>query len=162
MSKKTNDMPRMRKIAVGKFGQKLIFNRDSNECKRSNTNGNVGACFFHDYYFISTGDSALLENKYDKLQEIFDTNHIVPRFFAKLITKMFMNGLYSWGYKVSKELFNRELILLPCLEVSQDDEYIWEENGRYYTLAVEYISYLYLTGRINKYQKLIDTYTYMY
>ncbi len=125
------------------------------------SNGNVGACFFHDYYFISTGDSALLENKYDKLQEIFDTNHIVPRFFAKLITKMFMNGLYSWGYKVSKELFNRELILLPCLEVSENDEYIWEENGRYYTLAVEYISYLYLTGRINKYQKLIDTYTYM-
>ena len=126
------------------------------------SNGNVGACFFHDYYFISTGDSALLENKYDKLQEIFDTNHIVPRFFAKLITKMFMNGLYSWGYKVSKELFNREIILLPCLEVSQDDEYIWEENGRYYTLATNYISYLYLTGKMNKYQKLIDTYTYTY
>ncbi len=126
------------------------------------SNGNVGACFFHDYYFISTGDNALLENKYDKLQEIFDTNHTVPRFFAKLITKMFMNGLYSWGYKVSKELFNRELILLPCLEVSQNDEYIWEENGRYYTLATNYISYLYLTGKVNKYQKLIDTYTYTY
>lgn len=51
MPKKTNDMPRMRKIAVGKFGQKLIFNRDSNECKRSNTNGNVGAYLFYKLLF---------------------------------------------------------------------------------------------------------------
>ena len=87
---------------------------------------------------------------------------MIPRFFAKLITKICRNSLYSWSYKVSKELFNRELIVLPCLEVSQDDEYIWEENGHYYTLATNYISYLYLTGRMNKYQKLIDTYTYTY
>ena len=122
------------------------------------SNGNVGACFFHDYYFISTGDSALLENKYDKLQEIFDTNHIVPRFFAKLITKMFMNGLYSWGYKVSKELFNREIILLPCLEVSENDEYIWEENGRYYTLAVEYIKELMEKAKERKEARTIRMY----
>lgn len=128
----------------------------------SNGTTGGGSCFFHDYYFVSTGDNALLENKCHKLQEIFDANHIVPRFFAKLITKMFMTESYSWGYKLSKELFNREIILLPCLEVSQDDEYIWEENGRYYTLATNYISYLYLTGKMNKYQKLIDTYTYTY
>lgn len=29
-------------ILLGKFGQKIIFNRDSKECDRSNTNGNVG------------------------------------------------------------------------------------------------------------------------
>lgn len=33
-------------IAIGKFGQKLIFNRNSRECQRSNTNGNVGAYLF--------------------------------------------------------------------------------------------------------------------
>lgn len=32
----------MIKIGVAKYGQKVIFNRDSIECKRSNTNGNVG------------------------------------------------------------------------------------------------------------------------
>lgn len=29
-------------ILLGKFGQKVIFNRESKECDRSNTNGNVG------------------------------------------------------------------------------------------------------------------------
>lgn len=30
-------------ILIGKIGQKIIFNRDSKDCDRSNTNGNVGA-----------------------------------------------------------------------------------------------------------------------
>ena len=29
-------------ILLGKIGQKVIFNRSSKECDRSNTNGNVG------------------------------------------------------------------------------------------------------------------------
>lgn len=32
----------MRKVLIGKVGQKVFFNRDSEEVKRSNTNGNVG------------------------------------------------------------------------------------------------------------------------
>jgi hypothetical protein len=171
----TIDEPRdgyVANITAGKYNEGIanfipeddeITNKKKIDALTISSNGaGVGSCFFHDYYFISTGDNALLENKYEKLQEIFDTNHIVPRFFAKLITKICRNSLYSWSYKVSKEVFNREIILLPCLEVSQDDEYIWEENGRYYTLATNYISYLYLTGKMNKYQKLIDTYTYTY
>lgn len=124
----------------------------------SDGDGGSGTCFFHDYYFVSTGSNALLENKYYKLQEIFDTDHIIPRFFAKLITKMFMNGIYSRAYKVSKEVFNRELILLPCLEVSQDDEYIWEENGRYYTLAVDYIKQLMEKAKERKEARTIRMY----
>ena len=171
----TIDEPRdgyVANITAGKYNEGIANfipeNDEINSKKRidiltiSSDGSGVGSCFFHDYYFVSTGSNALLENKYDGLQEIFDTNHIVPRFFAKLITKICRNSLYSWSYKVSKELFNREILVLPCLEVSENDEYIWEENGRYYTLATNYISYLYLTGKVNKYQKLIDTYTYTY
>lgn len=32
----------MKKVLIGKVGQKVFFNRDSEEVKRSNTNGNVG------------------------------------------------------------------------------------------------------------------------
>ena len=136
-----------------------ITNKKKIDALTISSNGaGVGSCFFHDYYFISTGDNALLENKYDKLQEIFDRDHMIPRFFAKLITKICRNSLYSWSYKVSKELFNRELIVLPCLEVSQDDEYIWEENGRYYTLAVEYIKELMEKAKERKEARTIRMY----
>ena len=136
-----------------------ITNKKKIDALTISSNGaGVGSCFFHDYYFISTGDNALLENKYDKLQEIFDRDHMIPRFFAKLITKICRNSLYSWSYKVSKELFNRELIVLPCLEVSQDDEYIWEENGRYYTLAVEYIKELMEKAKERKEARTIKMY----
>ena len=133
-------------------------------CLTISSNGaGVGACFFHDYYIVSTGDNALLETKNASLQKIFGQSKITSLYFARIITKLFRNnGIFSWSYKVSKDDFRREIILLPCLEVSANEDYIWEENGKYYTLAVNYISYIYLTGRINYNQKLIDNYTYQY
>lgn len=124
----------------------------------SSNGAGVGACFFHNYYFVSTGDNAVLECKNENLQKIFNENYEVPLFFSKIITKIFINGIFSWSYKVTRGAFNKEIILLPCLEVSKDkdDEYIWEEEDHYYTLAVDYISYLYLCGKINYQQKLID------
>ena len=133
-------------------------------CLTISSNGaGVGACFFHDYYFISTGDNALLENRNEKLNDIFNFSKIVPLFFARTITKLFTNnGIFSWTYKVSKDDFNREIVLLPCLEVAAGEDYIWEENGKHYTLAINYISYLYLSGKVNYNQKLIDNYIYQY
>lgn len=133
-------------------------------CLTISSNGaGVGACFFHNYYFVSTGDNALLENRIDELQKIFNESMVVPLYFSKIITKLFVNnGIFSWSYKVTKEKFDRELILLPCLEVKDGEEYIWEENGKFYTLAVNYISYLYLSGRVNYNQKLVENYTYQY
>lgn len=49
--------------------------------------------------------------------------------------------IFGYGYKINNK-FDREIILLPCLEVTKNDDYIWEENGHYYTLAVEYIEHL--------------------
>ena len=122
-----------------------------------------GFTFFQREKFVITGGhNAILEVKNYKLKELLDGNLLLYSFLSSIINKItFKSGLFGYGYKINNK-FDREIILLPCLEVSQDDEYIWEENDRYYTLATNYISYLYLTGRINKYQKLIDTYTYMY
>ena len=133
-------------------------------CLTISSNGaGVGACFFHDYCIVSTGDNALLEARNSSLQKVFDSSKVVSLYFAKIITKLFRNnGIFSWTYKVSKDDFKREIILLPCLEVAEGEDFIWEENGKHYTLAVDYISYLYLTGRVNYNQKLIDNYTYQY
>ena len=141
-----------------------INSKKIKNCLTISSNGaGVGACFYHNYYVVSTGDNALLQNINSGLQKVFDESTIVPLYFAKLITKLFRNnGIFSWSYKVSKDDFKREIILLPCLEVIKEDDYIWEENGHYYTLAVEYISYLYLTGKMNYNQKRINEYTYLY
>lgn len=66
-----------RKIFVGKIGQKLIFNRKSKECDRSNTNGNVGAYLFFKllfennkndtFYVIGDNDLNTFKNEYENV-----------------------------------------------------------------------------------------------
>ena len=90
-------------------------------------------------------------------------SEVVNGFFSSLITKIFTTGAYNrTACLISEEKFTREIIMLPCLEVAEGEDFIWEENGKHYTLAVDYISYIYLSGRVNKNQKLIDTYSYQY
>lgn len=124
--------------------------------------GSAGVCFYHKNYIVSTGHNKLVDVKLNSLKELLDSNEYLYLFLSKIITKIFYKTFYGFSKTITENDFNKEIILLPCLEVSENDEYIWEENGRYYTLATNYISYLYLTVRMNKYQKLIDTYTYTY
>lgn len=126
-----------------------------------NRNGSIGYCHYHgNKFIIPTGDSYTLLHKNEKLKNVMDKN--AYNFFAIIITHVFTKSVFGYSYKVNSERFGRELILLPCLEVAKDEEHIWEEDGHCYTLAVDYISYLYLTGKVNYNQKLIDTYTYNY
>ena len=111
---------------------------------------------------ITGGHNAILEVKNILLKKLLDSNLQCYSFLSLVINYITIKSeIFGYGYKINNK-FDRELILLPCLEVGKDDEYIWEENGRYYTLAVEYISYIYLTGKMNNSQKKIDNYTYQY
>ena len=83
-------------------------------------------------------------------------------FLSMLITHIFTSDVFGYSYKVNSERFDREIILLPCLEVADGEDFIWDKDGKHYTLAVEYIAYLYLTGRVDYNQKLVDNYTYQY
>ncbi len=122
----------------------------------------AGICFYQDEYIISTGHNKLIEISSPKLKTIFDKNKYLYLFLAALITKTFCKTFYGFSKSITEDDFAKSLILLPCLEVAKDEEHIWEEDGHCYTLAVEYISYLYLTGKVNYNQNLIDTYTYNY
>lgn len=132
------------------------------DCMCLNTNGSIGYCFYYDRDIISPTSSVhILILKDDKFKEII--NHITYKFIGKQITKIFTTGIYNrTSCLIDQDKFDREIILLPCLEVSKTDDYIWEENGHYYTLAVEYISYMYLNGRVEFNQRLIDKYEYKY
>ena len=132
------------------------------DCLCLNTNGSIGYCLYYDRPIISPTSSVhILLHKYEKLKKLMTIQ--VNGFFSKVISNIFTNGIYNrTACLISDEKFAREIILLPCLEVGKDDEYIWEENGHYYTLAVEYISYIYLTGKMENSQKKIDNYTYQY
>ena len=121
-----------------------------------------GICFYQKDYFVSTGHNNLIIIKNDNLKNLLDKNIINYEFIAKMITKVLCNGVANRFFRSVSSDFDRELILLPCLEVAKDDEYIWEEDGHYYTLAVDYISYIYLSGRVEYNQKLIDKYEYKY
>ena len=126
---------------------------------------NFGICFYHDYDFAlldTHGSIFKLISKNEKFDEIIYNEKLVNLFLAKIIDKVCAKSVYNWNWKPNSGRVSREIIMLPCLEVAEGEDYIWEENGKHYTLAVEYISYIYLSGRVNKNQKLIDTYSYQY
>lgn len=122
-----------------------------------------GYVFFQKEKFVITGGhNAILELKDRKLEDLMNQYTKCYSFISLIINKITLkSGIFGYGYKINNRL-DREIILLPCLEVSKTDEYIWEEGGRYYTLATEYISYMYLNGRVKHYQEMIDKYEYRY
>ena len=122
----------------------------------------AGVCFYQKDYVVSTGHNKMIEISNNSIKDIFDKNDYLYLFLASLITKTFCKTFYGFSKSITEDDFSKSIILLPCLEVPKDEEHIWEENGHCYTLAVDYISYLYLSGKVNYNQKLIDTYTYSY
>ena len=122
----------------------------------------AGVCFYQPNYVVSTGHNKVIDITLPNLKLLFEKNKILYMFLASIITRNFCKTFYGFSKSITDNDFKKTLILLPCLEVGKDDEYIWEENGYYYTLAVEYISYIYLTGKMENSQKKIDNYTYQY
>ena len=124
-----------------------------------------GLCFYHDYDFVlmdTHGSVFRLLAQNEQLGQIMSSVKQVNYFLSSVITKICKNGIYNYNWLPNSSRVTREIILLPCLEVADGQAFIWEEDGKHYTLAVEYIAYLYLTGKINYNQKLVDNYTYQY
>jgi hypothetical protein len=68
--------------------------------------------------------------------------------------------LYGYGNKIDQIAFYREIISLPTLEVNKGSDYIWEENGKYWTFAANTATFLYLQSQVNIQQRKIDNYSY--
>ena len=80
-------------------------------------------------------------------------------FFAKTITKIFTTGIYNrTAYLIGKDKFDREVILLPCINVSNQEDSIWKDDNGAYTIAKDFITYLLLTGKLKNIEKLINSF----
>ena len=122
----------------------------------------AGICYYQKDYVVSTGHNKMIDLAIPKMKELFEKEELLYLFMAKMLTKIFCKTFYGFSKSITEDDFYKNFIMLPCLEVAEGEDFIWEENGKHYTLAVEYISYIYLSGRVNKNQKLIDTYSYQY
>ncbi|WP_203282126.1 restriction endonuclease subunit S [Metamycoplasma hominis] len=120
--------------------------------------GSIGVCFYHNYYFVSTGNNKLVKVISNNLKILLDTNPLLYLFLSKFITKIFYKTFFGFSKTITDEDFCREIILLPCLEVTKNDEWIWQENEHYYTLAVEYIKKLMEKAKELNEQKTIRLY----
>lgn len=122
-----------------------------------------GYTYFQQERFVITGGhNAILEVTNSNLLKVLEQSLYCYSFISQIINKITIkSGIFGYSYKINNKL-DREIVLLPCLEVSDNEECIWQENGKNYTLATDYISYLVLTGKIQCYQELIDNYTYHY
>ena len=91
-----------------------------------------GFTYFQKERFVITGGhNAILEIKNNKLRDLLDNNLYCYSFLSLIINKITIKSeIFGYGYKINNKL-DREIILLPCIEVSKDEEYIWEENGKY-------------------------------
>ncbi|WP_373423281.1 restriction endonuclease subunit S [Mycoplasma iguanae] len=87
-----------------------------------NKNGSVGYSFYHDYDFVATADTCVLSYKNKDLEKL---DNSVNHFLAKILTNLFSNNIYNYIYKLNQNHISRESILLPCLEVKLDDQYIY-------------------------------------
>lgn len=93
-------------ILLGKLGQKIIFNRDSKECDRSNTNGNVGTYLLFKlliennkedtFYVASENDLVTFDEK--PFENVVDVSGLDWEFIEKLnIDVMFvLTGLTQY------------------------------------------------------------------
>ena len=126
------------------------------------TKGGFGHVFYQADWFIKPGGSwgmlNILKIKNDALKLVLDQDILRYHFFARILTKIF-TGMASWGYAVP---LDREIILLPLIEVSRSENWIWNEDNKYFSLAVSTLSYLYLEGQINIQQRKIEEYSYKY
>ena len=118
---------------------------------------------YHDYEFTTIKDHlSIIKALSDNFQKILDNEVKVNIFLTTILNHVYSKKIFNFNFTGADYRFDREIILLPCLEVSEKDDWIWEENGKYWTLATNYVSYIYLQGRCNYYQKLIDKWTYQY
>jgi len=116
-----------------------------------------GNANYHNYPYYIVGNVNYMIFNNDKLYNL--CTDYVGQYIAKILNKVFKkSGLFNYIYKLKDSDFNREYIILPCIETTKEES-IWEER---YTLAINYISYIYLSGRIKNCQRLIDNYTYRY
>jgi hypothetical protein len=104
-----------------------------------------GNCFYHDSEFIMTGGGhinvVLLNNLL--LKKICDEHPNIYLFLSIIIRKIFKkNGIYGYNYKITEERPNREIILLPLIQIEKDEETIWIINSKRYTIAHNYIELL--------------------
>lgn len=120
-----------------------------------------GNCHYHDYTHFIIGNTNYLRPINNKLQEIM--NIYVGSYFASLITYIFKkSGLYGFGNKIDQSAFYREIILLPVIEVQNEQSCIWKDNGKYWTLAFYTVCHIYLQGQIIMLENKIKNYTHWY
>ena len=126
------------------------------------TKSGFGHVFYQDDWFVKPGGSwgmlNILKFNNDKLKYICDKNKVCYNFFAKMLTKILVPfSAYSFVTP-----FDRELLLLPLIETLQNEDHIWEFDGKCYTLAVGTISWLYYSGLVKQQDNKIEKYTYSY
>jgi hypothetical protein len=130
-------------------------------CLTLNTNGSIGHCFYYPDEIISPTSSVhILIHKEEKLKKVFTKE--INSYFAKVITYVFTSQPFGYTHLIDKDNFDKQFILLPTLEVNDTEDYIWEENRKFWTLALNTTSYLYIQGQINNCQHKISAYTYKY
>lgn len=102
-----------------------------------------GYTYFQDSDFIITGGhNAILEVKNQHLKEQLNSNIFAYKFISMIINKITVkSNLYGYNYKINSK-FDREIILLPIIEVVKQEDSIWCLNEKYYTLNFDYIAEL--------------------
>lgn len=129
-------------ILIGKIGQKLIFNRDSKDCDRSNTNGNVGTYLLFKlliennkddtFYVASENDLSSFDKK--PFENVIDVSGLKWDFIDKLNidAMLVLTGLTQFEkndnfFEVINNL-NAKFILLSddprCLDSVSEDSRI--------------------------------------
>lgn len=101
-------------ILLGKIGQKIIFNRDSKECDRSNTNGNVGTYLLFEL---------LIENNKDDTFFVASENDLST--FETLPYENVVDASnMHWGELEHRENIDIMIVLTGLTQYEKNDRFI--------------------------------------
>lgn len=104
--------------------------------------GYAGACFYQTDRFITTGNNNMIIFKNDHLKDLCDKNEYGYRWFAKMLTLLYMNKFHV-GFKRTLARgndFNNEIIMLPMY------------NNDF---SINMMAYIYIVSNINIYKNKI-------
>ena len=117
----------------------------------------IGTCFYQDDYFVGTNDNNIIDIKNKNLENILTNKSY--KYLSLILTKIFHNKFHGFFRKIGcGNDFNREIILLPVIQCSQENAIWMEDDGTFITLDTEKISEIMDKVDANKRKKTIDFY----
>ena len=112
-------------------------------------NDQFGLTLYHPYEFTTIKDHlSVLKAKNGYLEKMMEDSDEINVFLAASINRALSKKIYTFNYSPSDFRFERELIVIPLVELSDEEtDFFIKEKNKKYGIHIEYIKYLLIESK---------------